>query len=69
MFRLFFAAIQEKPMFGLTITSGGAISGLLTWIGVLTPIIGFICAVVGLIAGVVTLMIKIKEWRDLNDKK
>jgi len=69
MFRLFFTAIQEKPMFGLTITSGGAISGLLTWIGVLTPIIGFICAVVGLIAGVVTLLIKLREWRNLNKDK
>jgi hypothetical protein len=61
---IFSTVIAEKPLIGFGLAGGGAVSGLLTWIGILGPIVGFVGAVIGLIAGIITLRIKLREWRD-----
>lgn len=44
-------------------TGGGAVSGFLTMIKVLTPILGFLGALLGFTAGIITLIVKLRELR------
>lgn len=60
--RLLTALFEGKPLFATTAIGGGFISGLLTWLQVITPVIGFLGAVLGLTAGIITVMIKWREW-------
>ncbi len=55
--------ISQKPVFGYLFAAGGFFSGLLTWLQILTPAIGFIGACLGALAGFYTLLIKVREWK------
>lgn len=57
------ALITNKPVLGYIFASGGMVSGLLTFLHVLTPLVGFIGAVFGMVAGFIHLRIKLREWR------
>lgn len=56
--------IEAKPSIGFFGTVGGSLAGLLTWIGVITPVLGCIAACLGVVAGIITVMIKLREWRN-----
>lgn len=58
-----FNLIAEKPYIGFSLTGAGFLSGLLTLLKVLTPILGFVGAALGVAAGVFTLLIKYREWK------
>ena len=56
--------ITNKPMLSFFITQGSFAAGLLTWLQVLTPILGFISALFGIIVGahsIYTLFFKKKK--------
>lgn len=54
--------LTEKPILGYIGAAGGAVSGLLTWLQILTPVVGFVAAVFGMVAGFFVMLIKIREW-------
>jgi hypothetical protein len=57
------ALSAAKPHLGFVLSGAGFISGVLTWLQVITPVIGFIGALLGAGAGLITLLIKWREWR------
>lgn len=54
--------LTEKPILGYIGAAGGAVSGLLTWLQILTPVVGFVAAVFGMVAGFFVMLIKAREW-------
>lgn len=57
------AFLSARPYLGFLASGAGAMSVVLTWLKVLTPILGFAGALFGAVAGFLTLLIKIREWR------
>jgi hypothetical protein len=55
--------ISDKPHIGFASAGGGAIAGLLTWLHVVTPLLGGIAALFGAIAGFFTMVVKYREWK------
>lgn len=55
--------IESKPIVGYLFTGAGFISGILTLIHLLTPIIGFGAAVFGLVAGYYHFKNQRREWQ------
>ena len=49
------AMAASKPAFGMTASVGSGTAVLLTWLGVLTPIVGFISVCIGLCAAYYSL--------------
>jgi len=62
MFKLF-NLITDKPHFGFAMAGDGFVSGLLTWLHVITSVLGCIGAFFGCLAGFSTLLIKWREYR------
>jgi hypothetical protein len=58
------AFLTARPYVGFLASGAGALSALLTWMKILTPILGFAGAVFGAVAGFLTLLIKWREWRN-----
>jgi len=61
--------IEAKPHFGFALSGVGAAAGLMTFLKMLTPVIGFSTAVLGLIAAIITVRIKLREWKQLKKGK
>jgi len=55
--------LHDKPHLGMLLSAAGAVSGLLTWLQIITTILGFAGALFGAIAGFITLLIKWREYR------
>lgn len=58
--------IANRPILGVALSGGGAVSAILTWLNILTPIIGFAGACFGLVAGFYTFRIQMYKWRELR---
>jgi len=63
-----FHSITNNAPLSVGITHCAFISGLLTWIGVLTPIIGFISVILGCIVGYYSLRVQYRKWKNINHK-
>ena len=61
-----FNLISEKPYLGFIASGGGLVSALLTWLKVVTPVLGCLGALFGAIAGFITLLIKLREWKQIK---
>lgn len=58
--------LSAKPQVGILTSFAGLGAAILSWLHILTIVLGFAGAVIGLIAGIYTFLIKRKEWKDLN---
>jgi len=61
--KYFYLLLNEKPHVGFAVSGLGGLAGLLTFLKVITPLLGFFGALFGAVAGFITLMIKLREWR------
>lgn len=61
--------IQNKPFVGYISAGIGGLSGLLTILKVLTPVLGFAGALFGAAAGAITLWVKGVEFLDWYKKR
>jgi uncharacterized membrane protein YphA (DoxX/SURF4 family) len=61
-------AIANKPVTSIAVTQGSFLAGVLTYIGVLTPLIGFISVVFGCVVGFYSMRIQYRKWKDMNRK-
>lgn len=61
--------ITAKPQVGFALAGSGAVAGLLTFLQVMTPILGFGAALVGFIAGFFTMRSAILKWRHDKARK
>jgi LytS/YehU family sensor histidine kinase len=68
-FKEMITGVFGKPFVGSVTAISGGIGGLLTWIGMLTPIFGFISIIIGIIAGIYTIINqrRIKKEADKAD--
>jgi hypothetical protein len=60
--------ITARPHVGFLLTAVAPLSGILTFLKVLTPILGFAGAALGVAAGIITLLIKIREYKQSKQK-
>lgn len=58
-----FQLIAEKPHLGILFSGAGFVSGVLSWLHIITPFIGFFGAAFGMVAGFLSLLIKWREWK------
>lgn len=59
--------LAHRPSLGYGLAAAGFASGVLTWVKILTPILGFAGAAFGCAAGFLTLLIKWREYRNKPD--
>ena len=55
--------IESRPHLGILASAGGALSALLSHLGLINQCLGFGAALFGFAAGFFTVMIKWREWR------
>jgi hypothetical protein len=61
--------LAAKPLVGVGTSIGTGILGtILTWIGVLTPLLGFVSVIFGLMAGYYTWRIQRRKWKNGEGK-
>ena len=61
--------ITNKPMLSFFITQGSFAAGLLTWLQVLTPILGFISVIFGVVVGYFSMRTAYLKWKDASKYK
>ena len=62
---LFQSIVNNAPL-SVSITHCAFISGLLTWLGILTPLIGFISVILGCIVGYYSLRVQYRKWKNVQ---
>jgi hypothetical protein len=68
MIKHLFTLIESKPIFGYVLAAQGGIAGALVLFQKLTPVIGFASAVLGLVAATITVIIKVRQLREMKRK-
>lgn len=61
--------VVDKPVTKFIVTQSAAIATFLSWIGVITPVLGFIAGAFGVVYGYFSVRLAIKKWKDANRKR
>jgi len=60
--------LSVKPHVGFALVGGGFLSGVMTLLQILTPILGFLGAAIGFAAGIYTFLSARRNWKQGKDK-
>lgn len=58
--------IINSPTQTVLVTHGAAVSGILTYLGIITPILGFISVIIGVSVGCLSFRIQFKKLKALE---
>jgi hypothetical protein len=63
-----FSLIESRPHVGLLLSTAAPVSAILTFLQIITPLLGAAGAIFGAAAGFLTLLIKWREYKEKSKK-
>lgn len=64
----FFQTLTNSPWKSVGITHCAFITGLLTYLGIITPVLGFVSVIFGCLVGYYSLRVQYSKWKNTKRK-